>query len=122
MCAIGMVAVSLAVGRALYASDPWLPAGVCLAGLAIEVGLFRIVRARGRSRAFWAGFVACGFLATNSFAWGMLVKNSIETRGNAVTGEITMHPITVLEHVGSASWTLWRSYLLLAVDCLNRLP
>ena len=38
MCAIGMVAVSLAVGRALYASDPWLPAGVCLAGVAIECG------------------------------------------------------------------------------------
>jgi hypothetical protein len=122
MCLVGMVAVSLAVGRALYASDPWLPAGVCLAGLAIELGLFRIVRTRGKSRAFWAGFVICGLLAVGSFAWGVVVKSSISPSLNVSTGEITTLPITVLQRVGLSSWSVWRSYLLLAVLCLNRLP
>jgi hypothetical protein len=122
MCAVGMVAVSLAVGRALYASDPWLPAGVCLAGIAIEVGLFQIVRTRGKPRAFWAGFVICGILAASSFALGKLVRNSVEASVNATTGELTLFPTTVLEQVGSTSWTIWRVYLGLAVMCLNRLP
>jgi hypothetical protein len=122
MCAIGMVAVSLAVGRALYASDPWLLPGVCLTGLAIEVGLIRIVRMRGRSRAFWLGFVVCGLLAAGSFAWGMIVRNSVDARVNAATGELTLFPKTIFEQVGSISYTIWRRYLGVAVMCLSRLP
>jgi hypothetical protein len=111
MCFVGIVAVSLAVGRALFASEPWLAAGVCLAGLAIQVGLFRIVRVRGRSRAFWAGFVVCGTLAASSFAGGMIVSKSIVTHCDAATGQVIKIPITILEQVGSTSWTMWRGYL-----------
>ena len=68
------------------------------------------------------GFVVCGMLAASSFAWGRIVRSSIEIRGVATTGEIIMLPKTVFEQVGSTSWTVWRGYLLLAVACLNHLP
>jgi hypothetical protein len=71
MWVVGIVALNLAVGRAIYRFLPWRLAGVFLIGLLIQVGLVCLFRSRGRRRlhAFWAGFELGGLLGLTSFLY-----------------------------------------------------
>jgi hypothetical protein len=60
--------LELAVGRALsdhHIVDCW--AGFVLIGLAVQVGLFRLVHGPVEARWFWTAFIASGLLAALSF-------------------------------------------------------
>jgi hypothetical protein len=74
MTVVGVVALNLAVGRALYAYDIEILGGSVLIGLSLQMGLIRLIRRRGRARAFWAGFVATGSLAFLTFLLAMLAQ------------------------------------------------
>lgn len=67
---VAVVAVNLAVARSLPADEMRLY-GVGPMGLALQVAAFRLLRNRGRSRAFWAGFLVSGAAALASFVWGL---------------------------------------------------
>jgi hypothetical protein len=67
MTVVGVVALNLAVGRALYAYDIEILGGSVLIGLSLQMGLIGLIRRRGRARAFWAGFVVAGSLAFLTF-------------------------------------------------------
>src|SRR4051794_9630649 len=58
MAAIVFVAIDCSVLR-----FPAHFAGCLLIGLAMQVGLFQLLRRRGRIRRFWAGFEATGLAA-----------------------------------------------------------
>jgi hypothetical protein len=67
---VAVVAVNLAAGRALLADEAMLY-GVGLSGLTLQLASFRLLRCRGRSRAFWRGFVLAGAATLMSFTWGL---------------------------------------------------
>ncbi len=67
MTAVGVVAVNLAVGRAIYAFDTETFWGSVLVGPSLQMGLIRLMNRRGRDRAFWIGFVTAGSLAFLTF-------------------------------------------------------
>jgi hypothetical protein len=67
MTVVGVVALNLAVARALYAYDTEALYGSVLIGLSLQIGLVRLIRRRGRVRAFWTGFVTAGSLAFLTF-------------------------------------------------------
>ena len=81
-------------------------------GLALNIGLLRIFRTRGRARAFWVGFLVCGLLAMMSAAWAALTPECsvLSTTGGPNT----------IRH-GSRMWFLWQSYFVFTVNCLEAL-
>src|SRR5947209_18664618 len=60
MIVVGLIALNLSAVRAFVSIEPWLLIGVAPAGLALQLAAFRLIRSRGRARAFWAGFLAAG--------------------------------------------------------------
>jgi hypothetical protein len=93
MMSIGVVAVNLAVGRAILASHRSLLPGCMSSGLVLEFALFRLVSGRGRVRVFWAGFLAAGVWALASLLFP-----------------------------GSRYWVTWYHYFVWAGDGLKYLP
>ncbi len=71
MKAVVLVALNLAAGRMLLVSEPWRLAGMGPIALAIQAGLFFLIRARGHPRryAFWTGFEAGALLGFWSFLY-----------------------------------------------------
>lgn len=75
MVAVAVVAVDFVSVRAFFASRSFVPSpaweglllGVPLFGLALQIGLFRLVRSRGRGRSFWGGFVVSGLVTATIF-------------------------------------------------------
>jgi hypothetical protein len=121
MVAIGIIALDLAAGRFLLDYDAVLLVGVLPAGLALQLGLFRLIRSRGRLRAFWAGFVIAGALAALSFAWGIIFAGSIGIRYDWTTGKIETVS-TPGSLGGDRVQALWSAYGAFAERCLERLP
>jgi hypothetical protein len=82
MSVVGIVALNLAVGRAIFLAEPWRLAGVAPIGVIIQVGLYCLIRARGRPRrfAFWTGFEAGTVLGL----WSFLCARVPESRVGAV--------------------------------------
>jgi hypothetical protein len=70
MIAVGVAAVALGMGKALWDSGPWSVAGVAPAAVVFPTALFFAKRCRGKARAFWAGFALAGTLAETSYLWG----------------------------------------------------
>jgi hypothetical protein len=64
---IGIVALDLAIGRALLERDDHYLLGLTLSGPVIQLGLIRAITRRGSSRSFWIGFVLSATLAAASF-------------------------------------------------------
>ncbi len=60
MYVVGIVALNLTLGRLIFEGEPWRLAGLAPIAVMIQLGLFFLIRARGRVRryAFWAGFEA----------------------------------------------------------------
>ena len=50
MLVVGIVALNLALGRTIFLAEPWRLAGIAPIGVIIQVGLFFLIRARGRPR------------------------------------------------------------------------
>lgn len=55
-------------------------AGGLLVGLALQVGLFRLVSSRGRARRFWGGFEATGLVMLILYMVGQLVRWPVMVR------------------------------------------
>jgi hypothetical protein len=77
--------------------------------LVLNCGLFCGLGTRGRPRAFWMGFLACGTAAMLSSAWGALTPAGSVHPANGA-------PNSILE--GSRVWALWQSYFEFAVNGL----
>ena len=71
MAVVGIVALNLAFARTVFPGEPWRLAGIGMIGSLIQVGLFFLIRARGKRRhyAFWAGFEAGSLLGVWSFLY-----------------------------------------------------
>jgi hypothetical protein len=63
MVFVVVASLNLAAARALFAQSLLLFAAEAPVGLAMQFGLYRLIRSRGRSRRFWDGFVVVGFIA-----------------------------------------------------------
>jgi hypothetical protein len=68
---IGIVALNLTLGRAVYGLVPWRLAGVFLNGIVLQIGAFCLICSRGwrRAYAFWAGVVFGSLLGLTSFLY-----------------------------------------------------
>jgi membrane protein YqaA with SNARE-associated domain len=116
MIAAGVIAVNFAAARALLSIHRLAFVGAVLIGLALQVGLFRLIRSRGHARNFWIGFVAAGSLALMCFVWAMLTPP---------TGMRQTNPsdrVTYYHTPGSAMWRLWCDYNNFAATNLVPLP
>jgi hypothetical protein len=71
MSVIGVVAVNLTVGRAIYEVLPWKLAGVLLMVVFLQVGFVYLVFSRANPRwyGFWAGIELGGVLGLTSFVY-----------------------------------------------------
>jgi hypothetical protein len=66
MSIVGIVAVNLAAGRALFPKYREVLPGCVLSGVVLQLAVVRLVYGRGPRRVFWAGFVLAGSLAVAS--------------------------------------------------------
>jgi hypothetical protein len=71
MWVVSIVALILAVARAIFSVEAWRLAGLALTGVCIQAGLYYLICARWsqqrRRYAFWAGFELGSFIALWSF-------------------------------------------------------
>jgi hypothetical protein len=117
MIFVGIAAVNLAVGRALYGRYLDVLVGVFLSALMLQYGVYRLVRGRGRARAFWAGFVAAGLLVTSSYAWATSYP-----RVSAVFMDRNSRALVTYLSPGAPLSGLWEGYSSIAIDALESLP
>ncbi len=110
MAIVAVVAINVAVGRAVFEHDPEILIGVALLGLAIQGAIVAAFRAK-RGRAFWVGFAVLGAAAIGSFAWGMTLPE--ELIAVAVPGQPSR-----LVNVGTMS-VLWLDYGSFVADRLE---
>jgi hypothetical protein len=96
MAVVAIIAIDMATLRTLHSYDEDLDQGVALTGFALQFGVLRSIRSRGRGRTFWIGFVASGSAAMMSFAWC-----------------VTFHESTM--------FLLWSEYTRHSNKCLNSL-
>jgi hypothetical protein len=117
MVLVGVAAVNLAAARAIYAHNLDVLIGVCLSGLTLQYGMCRLLRSRGRARAFWAGFVAAGLLATSSYAWATGYPKL-----TAVFVDRDSRKLVTYSSPGAPLSDLWENYSSIAIDGLEYLP
>ncbi len=103
---IGVVAVNLAVFRAVFPYGREATFEVVLAGVALQVAVFQTVRTRGRSRIFWVGFIVFGVLGVMTCVWPLY---------RPPTGYLSPLPapnsfVFVEQTPASYAWTLWFLY------------
>lgn len=99
MVLVGIVALTLAAVRTLFHYNSEMLIGVALGGVLLQVGIVRLMRSRGRPRAFWGGFVVCGMMAIMSLVWAMLFPEVLGIRGGAL-----------IRTPGSPLHTAWYGY------------
>ncbi len=117
MVLVGLAAVDSAIVRATWGSKHHVLEGIALIGLALNAGLLLLIRARGRARAFWAGFLLAGLLAAGSFAWAMSYPKVSATFLEQATGrQVTVHS------TGAPLSDQWESYLNLVEEWIESLP
>ena len=78
MIVVALIAINLAVLRALFASrrvDVLI--GGALLWATLQVGIFRAIGNRNRSRPFWLGFMGFGSIATLSFLAVVYLPQSV---------------------------------------------
>jgi hypothetical protein len=100
MVLVGVVAVDIAATRSLFAYNSEMLIGVALGVIALQIGLFRLIRGQGRARVFWSGFIAAGLMAMMTFVWAMMFP---EILGLTSTGALVRTP-------GSTLYTVWHGY------------
>ncbi len=101
MCAVGIIGLNLAVGRVIYRFTPWRLAGVVLIGVVLQVGLYRLIRSRGRRRdyTFWAGLELGGLVGVTSFLYARVPNSWVGSLWDAYAVFIDDHFRT---HFGSS--------------------
>jgi hypothetical protein len=123
MRAVGVVALNLAVGRTIFAFEPWRLAGIGPIAVTIQAGLLFLVRARGRPRryAFWAGYEAGSVLGLWSFLYVRVPESAVgslwEDYGAFIDGLIRAHYGTSVLNRGPLD-----SVLLITVAVFAFLP
>jgi len=117
MVLVGVAAVDLAVIRAFWGSKHHVLEGIALTGLVLNGGLYFLIRARGRHRAFWAGLLLAGLLGAGSFAWAMSHPKLSAT----ILDQSTGRPVTI-HSSGAPLSDEWESYLNLVEDSIEGLP
>jgi hypothetical protein len=77
MYVVGIVALNLTLGRFIFEGEPWRLAGLAPIAVIIQLGLFFLIRSRGRVRryAFWAGFEVGGLLGFWSFLYARVPES-----------------------------------------------
>ncbi len=121
MAVVGIVALNLATARRLAAYDVKLMMGVMPTALILQLALFRLIRTRGRWRAFWAGFLTAGFLAMLSFVWANRLSGTVGVATDAVTGK-TVFVVVPGSFGGDQMHAIWTGYVDLVVRCLPYVP
>jgi hypothetical protein len=117
MVIVVVMAVDMAVVRAFWGSKHHILAGIALSGMVLNGGLFCLIRARSRARAFWAGFLLAGLLAAGSFAWALSYPKASATFLDQWTGrQVTIHS------PGAPLSDQWESYLDFAEESIESLP
>jgi hypothetical protein len=76
MTVVAVVALNIGIARALFATLPSLIAGVAPIAALLQIGVYLLIRRRGRARAFWSGFVACGTAALATLLWAFAFRGS----------------------------------------------
>ena len=119
MVVVGVVALNLGAGRLILEFGPPLLLVIAPAGLAAQFFLFRLIRTRGRRRAFWAGLVAGGLpLTVCSFLWGFVFGGSTGIGVDPSTGQRIV--VRTPGVAGSAQVrTIWAKYQQFAERTLN---
>jgi hypothetical protein len=113
MLLVAIIAANLAVGRVLGAYHPILPVAIALIGLALQAGAIALIRSRGRSRAFSAGFLVFASMAMISVIWAFVVTSDVAIGQNPSTGEMITMKVP-----GSLMWTIWSGYVEFVDACL----
>jgi hypothetical protein len=90
MLVVVIVALNVAAARAIYRFEPWRLAGAGPITLAIQAGLFFLIRARGRPRqyAFWAGFEVGSVLGLWSFLYVRVPDSTVGSVWDAYAAAI----------------------------------
>src|SRR5262245_51179543 len=89
MVLVGLLAAHLAAARMLFAYNAVLLIGLMVGTIALQVAVFRLFRSRGRTRAFWAGFLVSGLMVMASFVWATIFP---EVLGLTVGGTLVRTP------------------------------
>jgi hypothetical protein len=107
---VAVVALNLAVVPALWA---YARPATAIIVIALQIGFFFLVR--GRSRSFWAGFLAAGSLSMASCFLASPPQFEIVTTaipsGGTRTGPVQVRPGSMLWHVWESIDGLWVPYL-----------
>ncbi len=118
MIVVAVVAIDFTAIRAVFSKAMTFGGGLSALintipiGLALNFGLLRILRTRGRAQVFWVGFLVSGALTMMSSAWA------------ALTPAGSVHPTDGTPNYilhGSTIWWLWNSYFDFTVNCLKAL-
>jgi hypothetical protein len=117
MALVVLIAVNLALGRALFEYDCYILAGIAPSALALQLALYRLVRGRRLSRAFWSGFIAAMLVVATLFLWGMYQRRLTSRRFDPVLGKTI-----VRWRPGTPMWPGWPSYRNYAYQFIMRLP
>jgi hypothetical protein len=116
MAAVGLIAVNLAAIRAAYLTNELLLIGIAPAAIALQFGLFVLLRSRGSVRAFWAGFLAFGSVAMLFF---FLAMSHPRTVGIGRTSNGTFVRV---ETPGSPLWNVLEGYTSFVSNSIMHLP
>jgi hypothetical protein len=106
MVIVVAAAINLAIGRFLGAYIPIMLTAVALTALVFQAASVALVRCRGRTRAFWAGFLAFGLMAMLTVIWAIVFAPKMGIALDPATGETIDVKIP-----GSLKWYLWASYI-----------
>jgi hypothetical protein len=116
MAAVGVIAINLAAARAAYLANELLLVGLVPAAVALQFGLFVLLRSRGRVRAFWAGFLAFGSVAMLFFFLAMSHPRNV---GIARTSH---GKFVRIDTPGSSLWNVLEGYANFASHRIEQLP
>jgi hypothetical protein len=117
MAFVVIIAVNLAIGRALLEYDGFILAGIAPSALALQFALVRLIRGRRLSRAFWSGFIAGLLVVATLFLWGMYQGRLSRSRFDPELGQTI-----VRWRPGTPLWPGWPAYRSYAYQIILRLP
>jgi hypothetical protein len=117
MCAIMIIALNAGLIRAFFVQEMFY--GVILMFFAMQVGLFRLLRSRGRARRFWVGFELAGIAMVLALFWAEFFPDSALNKGVSAYIEFAMNMVIGTPHLPTAldDFLMDHQVLLLVVVC-----
>ncbi len=116
MTVVGIVALDVAATR-VFPENSDLLGGVGPMGLTLQIGIYWLIRHRGRVPPFWAGYLAFGSMAMTSF-----LGAAFSCPSDSVTIDPRTGQAVVTTYPGSAIWSLWARYGRFVFKALESLP